>query len=70
MQLHKLHKHASELEWSGGGRGRAEAEGVGGSQRWVEKGKGGCTMTSAYILQQMMMMMNQIFILCEAHDLC
>ena len=45
MQLHKLCKHASELEWSGGRRGRAEAEGVGGSQRWAEKGKGGCTMT-------------------------
>ncbi len=46
MQLHKLCKHASELEWSGGGRGRAEVEGVRGSQRWVEKGKGGCAMTS------------------------
>ncbi len=45
MQLHKLHKYASELEQSGGGRGRAEVEGVGGSQRWAEKGKGGCTMT-------------------------
>src|SRR5260221_9530186 len=28
MQLHKLCKHASELEWSGGGRG----------QRWPEVG--------------------------------
>src|SRR5258708_2613017 len=45
MQLHKLHKYASELKQSGGRRGRAEAEGVGGSQRWVEMGKGGCTMT-------------------------
>ncbi len=45
MQLHKLHKHALELEQSGGGRGRVEAEGVGGSQRWAEKGKGGHTMT-------------------------
>ncbi len=44
-QLHKLHKHASELEWSGGRRGGAEAEGVRGGQRWVEKGKGGHTMT-------------------------
>ena len=46
MQLHKLCKYASELEWSGGRRGRAEAEGVGGGQRWVEKGKGGHTMTA------------------------
>src|SRR5258707_2627517 len=46
MQLCKLHKHASELEQSGGGRGRAEAEGSGGGRRWVEKGKGGHTMTS------------------------
>ena len=45
MQLHKLCKHASKLEQSGGGRGRVEAEGLGGSQRWVEKGKGGHTMT-------------------------
>src|SRR5258705_3633630 len=45
MQLHELHKYASELEQSGGGRGRAEAEGVGGGQRWPEKGKGGHTMT-------------------------
>src|SRR5260370_14980419 len=45
MQLCKLHKHASELEQSGGGRGRAEAEGLRGGQRWVEKGKGGHTMT-------------------------
>src|SRR5258708_13488563 len=45
MQLCKLHKHALELEQSGGRRGRAEAEGVRGSQRWVEKGKGGRTMT-------------------------
>ncbi len=48
MQLCKLHKHALELEWSGGGRGGAEAEGVGGSQRWAEKGKGGHTMTLQY----------------------
>src|SRR6266436_6595797 len=27
--------------WSG-----VEADGVGGSWRWVEKGKGGCTMTT------------------------
>src|SRR5258707_15210322 len=47
MQLHKLRKHASELEWSGGRRGRAEAEGLRGSKRWAEKGKGGCTMTGA-----------------------
>ena len=33
------------LEQSGGGRGAAEAEGVRGSQRWAEKGKGGRTMT-------------------------
>src|SRR5258708_39324358 len=46
MQLHKLRKHALELEWSGGGRGRAEGEGLRGGKRWVEKGKGGCTMTS------------------------
>src|SRR5258708_32032785 len=45
MQLHKVHKYGSELEQSGGRRGRAEAEGVRGSQRWVEKGKGGHTMT-------------------------
>ena len=45
-QLQKLHKHASELEQSGGRRGRVEVEGVRGSQRWVEKGKGGHTMTS------------------------
>ncbi len=45
MQLHKLHKHALELEQSGGGRGGAEAEGLGGGKRWVEKGKGGHTMT-------------------------
>ncbi len=45
MQLHKLCKHALELEQSGGRRGRAEVEGVRGSQRWAEKGKGGCTMT-------------------------
>ena len=45
MQLHKLHKYASELEQSGGGRGGAEVEGVRGGQRWVEKGKGGHTMT-------------------------
>ena len=45
MQLCKLHKHASELEQSGGGRGRAEAERLGGGQRWVKKGKGGHTMT-------------------------
>src|SRR5258708_22165791 len=45
MQLHKLHKHASELEWSGGGRGRVEVERLRGSERWVEKGKGGHTMT-------------------------
>ncbi len=45
MQLHELCKYASELEWSGGGRGRAEAEGARGGQRWVEKGKGGRTMT-------------------------
>ncbi len=44
-QLHKLCKYASELEWSGGGRGGAEAEGVRGGQRWAEKGKGGHTMT-------------------------
>ncbi len=44
-QLRKLHKHALELEQSGGGRGGVEAEGLGGSQRWVEKGKGGHTMT-------------------------
>src|SRR5260221_6460882 len=31
MQLHKLHKHASELEWSGGGR----------AQRWQEVGREG-----------------------------
>src|SRR5258708_35995604 len=47
MQLHKLHKHALELEQSGGRRGRAEAEGLGGGKRWVEKGKGGRTMTDA-----------------------
>src|SRR5258706_10408452 len=46
MQLHKLCKYALELEWSGGGRGGVEAEGVRGGQRWVEKGKGGHTMTS------------------------
>ncbi len=46
MQLCKLCKHALELEQSGGRRGGAEAEGVGGGQRWVEKGKGGHTMTS------------------------
>src|SRR5258708_26669013 len=45
MQLHKLCKHASELEQSGDRRGRAEAERLGGGQRWPEKGKGGCTMT-------------------------
>ena len=45
MQLHKLHKYALELEQSGGRRGRVEVEGVRGSQRWVEKGKGGRTMT-------------------------
>ncbi len=45
MQLHKLHKHALELEQSGGGRGGAEVEGLGGGKGWVEKGKGGCTMT-------------------------
>ena len=45
-QLHKLCKYALELEQSGGGRGGVEAEGVRGSQRWAEKGKGGCTMTS------------------------
>ena len=45
-QLCKLHKHASELEQSGGRRGRAEAEGLRGGKRWVEKGKGGHTMTS------------------------
>ena len=45
MQLHKLCKYASELEQSGGGRGGVEAEGVRGGQRWVEKGKGGHTMT-------------------------
>src|SRR5258707_3580933 len=45
MQLHKLCKYALELEWSGGGRGGEEAEGVGGGQRWAEKGKGGHTMT-------------------------
>ena len=47
MQLHKLRKHASELEWSGGRRGRVEVEGLRGSRRWVEKGKGGHTMTLA-----------------------
>ena len=36
MQLCKLHKHASELEQSGGRRGGAEVEGVRGSQRWAE----------------------------------
>src|SRR5258708_30039636 len=45
MQLHKLCKYASELEQSGGRRGGVEVEGVGGSQRWAEKGKGGHTMT-------------------------
>src|SRR5260221_3556047 len=45
MQLHKLCKHALELEQSGGGRGRVEAERLRGSQRWAEKGKGGRTMT-------------------------
>src|SRR5258708_32787458 len=45
MQLHKLHQHASELEQSGGGRGRVEVEGLRGGKRWVEKGKGGHTMT-------------------------
>ena len=43
--MHKLHKHALELERSGGRRGRAEVEGVRGSQRWAGKGKGGHTMT-------------------------
>ena len=46
MQLHKLHKHALELEQSGGRRGRAEVEGLGGGKRWAEKGKGGHTMTT------------------------
>src|SRR5260221_11395047 len=46
MQLCKLRKHALELEWSGGRRGRAEAEGLRGGKRWAEKGKGGHTMTS------------------------
>ncbi len=45
MQLHKLCKHALELEQSGGRRGGVEVERLGGGQRWVEKGKGGCTMT-------------------------
>src|SRR5258708_465936 len=45
MQLHKLCKHALELEWSGGRRGGVEVEGLGGGKRWVEKGKGGRTMT-------------------------
>src|SRR5258708_3763915 len=44
--LHKLHKYALELEWSGGGWGGVEADGVGGGQGWAEKGKGGHTMTS------------------------
>ena len=44
--MYKLCKYALELEQSGGRRGRAEVEGVGGSQRWVEKGKGGHTMTT------------------------
>src|SRR5258708_24160701 len=51
MQLHKLHKHALELEQSGGGRGRAEAEGLRGGERWAEKGKGGRTMTRRFFLQ-------------------
>src|SRR5260370_40972619 len=46
-QLHKLCKYALELEQSGGGRGGVEADGVRGSQRWAEKGKGGCTMTAS-----------------------
>src|SRR5258708_18509388 len=33
-----------QKEWSGGRRGRAEAEGVRGGQRWAGKGKGGHTM--------------------------
>src|SRR5258708_39986807 len=45
-QLHELCKYASELEQSGGRRGRVEVEGVRGGQGWVEKGKGGHTMTS------------------------
>src|SRR5258708_40293337 len=48
--LHKLHKYASELEWSGGRWSRVEADGVGGGQGWAEKGKGGCTMTVTYII--------------------
>ena len=43
--MYKLHEYASELEQSGGRRHREEADGVGGGQGWVEKGKGGRTMT-------------------------
>ena len=52
MQLCKLCKHALELEQSGGRRGGAEAEGVGGGQRWAEKGKGGHTMTPVTCWQE------------------
>ena len=45
--MHKLCKYASELEQSRGRRGRVEVDGVRGSQRWTEKGKGGHTMTAA-----------------------
>ena len=43
--MYKLCKYASELEWSGGRRGRVEVDGVRGGQRWPERGKGGHTMT-------------------------
>ena len=43
--MHKLCKYASELEWSGGRWSGVEADGVRGGQRWVEKKKGGHTMT-------------------------
>ena len=47
--MYKLCKYALELEWSRGRRGGVEADGVGGGQRWPEKGKGGCTMTFTMI---------------------
>ncbi len=48
MQLCKLHKHALELEWSGGRGGGVEVEGFRGGERWAEKGKGGHTMTTCF----------------------
>src|SRR5258708_25803979 len=37
----------TSMLWSWSRGGRAEVEGVRGSQGWAEKGKGGCTMTQS-----------------------